>query len=255
AEEHPLPVAESPTANSPRYIPEFDPEEDLVDYPANNDDDDNEEKEESFKDEADDEEEDKNKDEEEEEHPAPADSIPPLPVHHTTTRMPIPVQALTPVWSEAEIDRLLAIPSPLPSPLSPCPSPPSPISPPLPVSYPPLPASPTYPLGYRVVMIRLRAKAPSTSHQLPSRLAGSGGYDTGKGGEIGDGGEGLWGSGDDHGESGDGRDTFKSDSEDSTVIYTKVSRLFEGLSDIASPGVEGPPTMPEDPYAYVVAAF
>nr|GEY00210.1 putative reverse transcriptase domain-containing protein [Tanacetum cinerariifolium] len=31
--------------------------------------------------------------------------------------------------------------------------------------------------------------------------------------------------------------------------------LFEGLSDIGSSGVEGPPMMPEDPYAYVVAAF
>ncbi|GKG58872.1 hypothetical protein Tco_0594642, partial [Tanacetum coccineum] len=39
---------------------------------------------------------------------------------------------------------------------------------PLPISPPPLPASPTYPLGYRAVMIRLRAEAPSTSHSLPS---------------------------------------------------------------------------------------
>ncbi|GKG16976.1 hypothetical protein Tco_0361933, partial [Tanacetum coccineum] len=27
------------------------------------------------------------------------------------------------------------------------------------------------------------------------------------------------------------------------------------MSDIGSPGVDGPPVMPEDPYAYVVAAF
>ncbi|GJZ08876.1 hypothetical protein Tco_0543159 [Tanacetum coccineum] len=46
-----------------------------------------------------------------------------------------------------------------------------------------------------------------------------------------------------------------SDSEDSTVTYTAVSSPFEGLSDIGSPGVDGPPMMPEDPYAYVVAAF
>ncbi|GJZ27564.1 hypothetical protein Tco_0571817, partial [Tanacetum coccineum] len=46
-----------------------------------------------------------------------------------------------------------------------------------------------------------------------------------------------------------------SDSEDSTVTYTTVSSPFEGLSDIGSPGVDGPPVMPEDPYAYVVAAF
>ncbi|GKC17812.1 hypothetical protein Tco_1014594, partial [Tanacetum coccineum] len=45
------------------------------------------------------------------------------------------------------------------------------------------------------------------------------------------------------------------DSEDSTVTYTAVSSPFGGLSDIESPGVDGPPVMPEDPYAYVVAAF
>ncbi|GJZ05139.1 putative reverse transcriptase domain-containing protein [Tanacetum coccineum] len=46
-----------------------------------------------------------------------------------------------------------------------------------------------------------------------------------------------------------------SDSEDSTVTYTMVSSPFGGLSDIRSPGVDGPPVMPEDPYAYVVATF
>ncbi|GKD55909.1 hypothetical protein Tco_1289296 [Tanacetum coccineum] len=46
-----------------------------------------------------------------------------------------------------------------------------------------------------------------------------------------------------------------SDSDDSIVTYTAVSSPFGGLSDIGSPGVDGPPVMPEDPYAYVVAAF
>nr|GEY16724.1 hypothetical protein [Tanacetum cinerariifolium] len=46
-----------------------------------------------------------------------------------------------------------------------------------------------------------------------------------------------------------------SDSEDSSITYTVVSSPFRGLSDIRSPGVDGPPVMPEDPYAYVVAAF
>ncbi|GJV91707.1 integrase, catalytic region, zinc finger, CCHC-type containing protein [Tanacetum coccineum] len=50
-------------------------------------------------------------------------------------------------------------------------------------------------------------------------------------------------------------DTVMSDSEDSTVTYTAVSSPFGGLSDIGSPRVDGPPVMPEDPYAYVVAAF
>ncbi|GKD68369.1 hypothetical protein Tco_1322459 [Tanacetum coccineum] len=46
-----------------------------------------------------------------------------------------------------------------------------------------------------------------------------------------------------------------SDSEDSTITYTAVSNPFGGLSDIGSPGVDEPPVMPEDPYAYVVAAL
>ncbi|GKF31324.1 hypothetical protein Tco_0101122, partial [Tanacetum coccineum] len=45
-----------------------------------------------------------------------------------------------------------------------------------------------------------------------------------------------------------------SDSEDSTVTYTAVSSPFGGLSDIGSLGVDGPPVMLEDPYAYVIAA-
>ncbi|GKE77590.1 hypothetical protein Tco_1543710, partial [Tanacetum coccineum] len=46
-----------------------------------------------------------------------------------------------------------------------------------------------------------------------------------------------------------------SDSEHSTVTYTSVSILVEDDSDIDSPGVDGPPIMPEDPYAYIVAAY
>ncbi|GJW07889.1 hypothetical protein Tco_1570312, partial [Tanacetum coccineum] len=47
------------------------------------------------------------------------------------------------------------------------------------------------------------------------------------------------------------QDTIMSDSEDSIV----VSSPFGGLSDIGSPRVDGLPVMPEDPYAYMVAAF
>ncbi|GJU76262.1 hypothetical protein Tco_1273332 [Tanacetum coccineum] len=46
-----------------------------------------------------------------------------------------------------------------------------------------------------------------------------------------------------------------SDSKDSTVTYTAVSSPFEDGSDIGSPGVDGPPIMPEDPYAYIMAAY
>nr|GEV44796.1 putative reverse transcriptase domain-containing protein [Tanacetum cinerariifolium] len=45
------------------------------------------------------------------------------------------------------------------------------------------------------------------------------------------------------------------DSEDSTITYTAVSSPFGGLSYIGYLGVDRPPVMPEDPYAYVVSAF
>ncbi|GJV95562.1 hypothetical protein Tco_1547139 [Tanacetum coccineum] len=46
-----------------------------------------------------------------------------------------------------------------------------------------------------------------------------------------------------------------SDSEDSTITYTAVSSLFEDGSYIGSPRVDGPPIMPEDPYAYCNGCF
>ncbi|GJS84637.1 hypothetical protein Tco_0751178 [Tanacetum coccineum] len=165
-EEQPLPAAVSPTADSPCYITESDleedpkeddedPEEDPADYPTNKDDDDDEE---SSKDDA--------NDKEDEEHLAPTDSIPPL-AYRIRDQLPIPF------LSEAEVDRLLTISTPPPSPLtsysSPLPQIPSPpllVSPPLPISSSPLPASPTHPLGYRAAMIRLRAESPSISHLL-----------------------------------------------------------------------------------------
>ncbi|GJW80224.1 putative reverse transcriptase domain-containing protein [Tanacetum coccineum] len=45
------------------------------------------------------------------------------------------------------------------------------------------------------------------------------------------------------------------DSEHSTVTYTSVPFPVEDDSDIGSPGVNGPPIMPEDPYAYIMAAY
>nr|GEU42213.1 hypothetical protein [Tanacetum cinerariifolium] len=150
----PLPANVSPTADSPGYIPKSDPEEDdedleedPTDYPTDRDDNDEDEEEESSGDEANDEDEDM---EEEEEHPTLVDSVPP-PVYRVTVRMS--VRAQTPVSLLLEIEIL----SPLPQILSP----------PLPISPPPLHASPTYPLGHRAVMIRLRTEAPSISHQPP----------------------------------------------------------------------------------------
>ncbi|GJW29562.1 hypothetical protein Tco_0046437 [Tanacetum coccineum] len=195
SEEQPLPATVSPTSDSPGYItdsdlledekdPEEDLEEDPTNYLANGGDDDDDDDDESSDDDMDDN--DVEEDEEEEEHPAPADSVLP-PVHRVTARMSIRDKPPTPFWSEAETARLLAIPSPPPSPLSPwssplpqIPTPPLPVSPLLPVSPPllvsppPLHASPTYPLGYRAAMIRLRVETPYTSHPLPSSIPPSG---------------------------------------------------------------------------------
>ncbi|GJU71434.1 hypothetical protein Tco_1262839 [Tanacetum coccineum] len=182
-EEQPLPATVSPTADSPGYIVDFDPEEDeedpkedLADYPTDGGDDDDDD-DESCNDDEDDEddiEEDEEEDEEEEEdHPAPADSVSP-PAYCTTARIFIPAQAPVPFLSKADVDRLLSIHTPPPylltplsSPLPQIPSPSLLVSSPLPVSPPPLPASPTHPFGYRAAMIRLRAELPSTSHPLP----------------------------------------------------------------------------------------
>ncbi|GJX85178.1 hypothetical protein Tco_0335952 [Tanacetum coccineum] len=167
----------------PRFMPpedddpeddDEDLEEDPADYPTDRDDEVVEEEEPS-EDDADDEEEDE--DEEEEEHLALADFVPP-PACHTTARMSIRDQTSIPFPPAAEVDRFLAIstPPPLPltsysSPLPHIPSPPLPVSLPLPVSPSPLPASPTYSLGYRAAMIRLRAESLSSSHiLLPSPI-------------------------------------------------------------------------------------
>ncbi|GKB64116.1 hypothetical protein Tco_0920302 [Tanacetum coccineum] len=149
AEEQPLHAATSPTAESPGYIPESDPEEDPeedpADYPADRDDDDDEEE------------------EEEEEHPAPADFVPP--VHRMTARISIRDELSISLPPKEEVERLLALTTPPPSPLTPLSSPlphiPSHPFPALP------PASHIRPLGYRAAMIRLRAETPSTSHPLP----------------------------------------------------------------------------------------
>ncbi|GKB60544.1 hypothetical protein Tco_0916730 [Tanacetum coccineum] len=220
AEEQPLPPAASPTSQSPNYVLESDPEadpeedddedpeEDPVDYPADGRDDGDNEDEPSDDDE--DEEVDIEANDEEEEHPTPTDSTavalpaanqapsaeetepfetdesaatpPPHPAYRVTSRISIPAPVPTPVWSDAEVARLLAISTPPSSPLSPwssplpqipspplpqIPSPPLPVSSPVPVLSPSPPASPIHLLGYRSAMIRLRAEAASTSHSLP----------------------------------------------------------------------------------------
>ncbi|GJR17854.1 hypothetical protein Tco_0966381 [Tanacetum coccineum] len=180
AEEQPLPAAASPTTDSPRYVTESDPEEDSKE----DDDEDPEEDPADYPG---------------EEHPAPADSTavalpavdhapsagetepfetyesaatpPPHLAYRVTARISIRYEPPIPFWSDTEVARLLAIPTPPPSPISPwssslpqIPSPPLPpilsplpvssslpVSPPLPLAPPPLLVSPTYPLGYKLL--------------------------------------------------------------------------------------------------------
>ncbi|GKG39861.1 hypothetical protein Tco_0464006, partial [Tanacetum coccineum] len=102
AEEQPLPAADSPTHQSPGYIPESDPEEDPADYPADRGDDDDE-------------------------HLAPAEPAAvafsadqdPYIAYRVTARMSIRTQAPTPFLSEEVAERVLALPTPPPSPMSP----------------------------------------------------------------------------------------------------------------------------------------
>ncbi|GKA04543.1 hypothetical protein Tco_0683663 [Tanacetum coccineum] len=186
-----------------------DPKEDPVDYSAEGGDDGDDEDEPSEEDEDDDVDIEADEDEEEEEHPAPVDSVvvslpatnqapsveeiepfktnesaatpPPHPAYRMTTRIYIPSPVPTPVWSDAEVARLLAISTLPSSPLSPwssplphipslplpsIPSPSLPLSPPSPVLSPAPPSSPIRSLGYRAVMIQMRVKAASTSHSL-----------------------------------------------------------------------------------------
>ncbi|GKB89232.1 hypothetical protein Tco_0961504 [Tanacetum coccineum] len=146
AEEQPLPAATSPTAQSPDYVSESDPEadpeedddedpkEDHVDYPADGGDDGDDEEGSSEDDEDDDMDIEADDDEEEEEHPAPADSVVVAKLPSISTP---PSSPLSP-WSSP----LPQIPSP-PLPLIPSLS--LPVLPPLPVSSPVLVLSPSPP--------------------------------------------------------------------------------------------------------------
>ncbi|GKE95896.1 hypothetical protein Tco_1580751, partial [Tanacetum coccineum] len=210
AEEQPLPTVVLPTADSPGYVLEEDPgedddedpKEDPADYPADGGDDGDDEDESSNDDE--DEEVDIEGDEEEEEHPAPAYSTPvalpaidqapsteetepfktdesaatpPLhPAYRVTARISIRDETLISLPPREEVERLLAMPTPPSSPLSPWSSPLSPWSsplpqipsPPLPLILSPLPVSPPLPqISSPLLLVSMRAEAASTSHSLP----------------------------------------------------------------------------------------
>ncbi|GJX06349.1 putative reverse transcriptase domain-containing protein [Tanacetum coccineum] len=150
AEEQPLPPIDSPTAESPGYITESDPEEDPegyeddeaedgpVDYPMDGGDDGDDDDGDSSRDDARDEDEDEEdeEDEEEEEHLAPADSTTIIPADEPVSppegtepivpppstditigaRITIRPQTSISLPPEAEVERLLAMTTPSPSP-------------------------------------------------------------------------------------------------------------------------------------------
>ncbi|GJT72262.1 hypothetical protein Tco_1031548 [Tanacetum coccineum] len=147
AKEQPLPPVDSPTAESPGHVTESDPEEDPeeyeddetedgpVDYPMDGGDDGDDDDGDSSRDDANDEDED-DEDEEEEEHIAPADSAIVVPVDEPVfppegtepvipppstditigARITVRPQASISLPPEAEVERLLAMTTPSPSP-------------------------------------------------------------------------------------------------------------------------------------------
>nr|GEX66783.1 hypothetical protein [Tanacetum cinerariifolium] len=199
AEDRPYAEDASPNAQSPEYVSESDleahlkddddedPEEDPVDYLADGGDDGDDEEGSSEDDEDDD------MDIEADEAPSAeetkpfetdesAATPPPHPAYCMIARISIPAPVTMPAWSDSEVVRLLAISSPLASPLSPWSLPPPQIpfpplllilSPPSPILSPAPSPSPIRSLGYRAAMILLRDEAASTSSpplQLPSAM-------------------------------------------------------------------------------------
>ncbi|GKE45961.1 hypothetical protein Tco_1473245 [Tanacetum coccineum] len=158
AEDQPGAEDASPTAQSPDYVPESnpepdpeedddeDPEEDPVDYPADGGENGDDEEGSSEDDGDDDMDIEVDGEEEEEEHLVPANSVvvalpatdqapsaketepfetdesaatlPPHPAYRVTGRISILAPVPTPLWSDAEVARLLAISTPPSSPLS-----------------------------------------------------------------------------------------------------------------------------------------
>ncbi|GJZ97429.1 hypothetical protein Tco_0669882, partial [Tanacetum coccineum] len=149
AGEQPLPLVDSPTTEAPGYITKSNPEEDLeeyeddetedgpIDYPMDGGDDRDDDDDDSSRDDANDKNVDDEDEEEEEEHLASADSaivvptdehvsppegtepvITPPSTDITTTKARIIVRPQAPISlpPEAEVERLLAMPTPSPSP-------------------------------------------------------------------------------------------------------------------------------------------
>nr|GEX52438.1 hypothetical protein [Tanacetum cinerariifolium] len=131
-EEQPLPPVVSHTTESPEYVAESDPKEDLeeyeddetedglVDYPMDGGDDGDDDDGDSSGDDADDEDEDEEEEEEEEEkeHLASADSAVVIPTDELVSPPEETEPAVISFPPEAEVERLLAMPTPSTSPLT-----------------------------------------------------------------------------------------------------------------------------------------
>nr|GEX82674.1 hypothetical protein [Tanacetum cinerariifolium] len=211
AKEQPLPVAVSPTAESPGYItnsePEMDPEEedgddemsegDSIDYPTNigDDDADDEDEEESL-----------DSEEEKEEHLAltvPALALqgsisafedfnqtetfkegetiatPPPSAYRVTARISVRPHIPMPFPSESEVERLLAIPTPPLSPVSPTSYPLPPFLMPLPI-FTPLPSPPPIILSRTRISIEGIPEADMPLQKRAHFTTPTGGYEVGE---------------------------------------------------------------------------
>nr|GEW46971.1 hypothetical protein [Tanacetum cinerariifolium] len=185
AEEQPLPTAVSPTAESPGYItdsePKMDPEEedgddeksegDSIDYPTSRGDDDaDDDGDDLSEDDTNDEDEEESLDseEEEEEHLAPTvpasalHTTPPPSAYRVTARISVRPHILMPFPSELEVEKLLAIPTPPLSSVSPTSYPLPPFLMPLPIFTPLPPPPPIILPRTRASTVLIRSAAPST---------------------------------------------------------------------------------------------
>nr|GEV38137.1 hypothetical protein [Tanacetum cinerariifolium] len=179
AEEQPLPAAVSPTVESPGYImdsePEMEPEEDdgddeksegdSIEYPTSRGDDyADDDSDDLSEDDADDEDEEESSDSEDEEEEHLALTVPTLALHTTpppfryrvAARISVQPHILMLFRSESEVERLLAIPTPPLSPVSPT----------------------SYPLPPFLMPLTIFTPVPTSSFPLPLSLPSTSGSES-----------------------------------------------------------------------------
>nr|GFA18752.1 hypothetical protein [Tanacetum cinerariifolium] len=205
AEEQPLPAVVSPTSELPRYITELEPEmepeeddrddekseEDSIDYPTSGGDNDADDGDDLSEDDADDEEEEESLDTlyssisaSEETEPfeeGETAAIPPPFGYRVAARISVQPHILMPFRSESEVERLLAIPTPPLSPVSPTSYLLQPLLMPLPI-FTPLPTS-SFPLPSSLPSNFSSESIPEADIPLRKRArftTSTGGYEVGE---------------------------------------------------------------------------